>query len=296
MLNGTRLRLTDSGTNEASSAWYYTPVNIQQFTANFSFQNTGGTNPTGNGLAFVIQGESTSALGPSGGGLGYGPDNITSPDASSNTPIGKSVAIKFDLSNNAGEGTDSTGLYTDGASPTMPAVDMTSSGVNLHSTDVFNVQMSYNGSNLTMVLTDANTNATFTHTWAINIPSTVGSDVAYVGFTAGTGIHTAIQEIIGWTLTPTAGTPSTSATATPKFSLAAGAYASAQSVSISDATSGATIYYTTDGSTPTTSSTRYASAITVSATETLSAIAVASATARVLSRLQPTRFRARQRQ
>ena len=38
--------------------------------------------------------------------------------------------------------------------------------------------------------------------------------------------------------------------ATPAFSLAAGTYIGAQSVTISCATSGATIYYTTDGSTP----------------------------------------------
>src|SRR5208283_1995137 len=236
ILNGTRLRLTDGGTNEASSAWYNTPVNIQQFTANFSFQITGGTSPTADGFAFVIQGASGSALGPSGGGLGYGPDNATSPDSSPNPPIGNSAAIKFDLYSNAGEGVDSTGLYTDGASPTVPAVDMTRSGVNLHTTDVFNVQMSYNGTNLTMTITDANTNATFTQTWAINIPATVGANVAYVGFTAGTGGDTAIQEIIGWTLTPGsgaagAGTTTTTAAATPTFSLAAGTYPSAQTVS-----------------------------------------------------------------
>ncbi len=68
-------------------------------------------------------------LGPSGGGLGYGPDLPTNPDASTNTPIANSVAVKFDFFSNAGEGTDSTGLYTNGASPTIPAVDMTSSGV-----------------------------------------------------------------------------------------------------------------------------------------------------------------------
>ena len=63
---------------------------------------------------------------------------------------------------------------------------------------------------------------------------------------------------------------------TPTFSPAAGTYTSAQSVSISDATSGATIYYTTNGSTPTTSSTKYTGPITVSSTETLEAIAVAT--------------------
>jgi hypothetical protein len=66
------------------------------------------------------------------------------------------------------------------------------------------------------------------------------------------------------------------AAATPVFSPVAGTYTSAQTVTISDATSGATIYYTTDGTTPTTSSSVFTTAIPVSSTETLQAIATAT--------------------
>ena len=64
--------------------------------------------------------------------------------------------------------------------------------------------------------------------------------------------------------------------ATPVFSVAAGSYSTPQSVGISDASSGAMIYYTTDGSTPTTSSTLYSAPISVSQTETINAIGVAA--------------------
>ncbi len=56
----------------------------------------------------------------------------------------------------------------------------------------------------------------------------------------------------------------------------AGTYASTQTETISDATAGATIYYTTDGTTPTTKSTVYAGPISVAATETIQAIATAT--------------------
>ena len=61
--------------------------------------------------------------------------------------------------------------------------------------------------------------------------------------------------------------------ATPTFSPVAGTYTSIQSVTISCATDGASIYYTTDGSTPTTSSTLYSAAITVDVSMTIKAIA-----------------------
>jgi hypothetical protein len=65
-------------------------------------------------------------------------------------------------------------------------------------------------------------------------------------------------------------------TAAPEFSVSAGTYTMTQSVTITDATAGATIYYTTDGSMPTPNSTVYNGPITVSTSETIAAIAMAN--------------------
>ena len=146
---------------------------------------------------------------------------------------------------------------------------MTSSEVNLHSGDIMVVQAVYDGATLTMTITDTVTNATFSTSFTINIPATVGGNTAYMGFTGGTGTFTASQEILTWTYAPVAGLP------TPTFTPVAGTYTTAQTVTITDSSSGATIYYTTDGTTPTTSSTQYTGPITLSSTETLEAIAVA---------------------
>ena len=64
------------------------------------------------------------------------------------------------------------------------------------------------------------------------------------------------------------------AVATPTFTPAAGSYISVQTVSLACATEGATIYYTLDGTDPTTESTVYAEAFTVSTTTTVKAFAV----------------------
>ena len=89
------------------------------------------------------------------------------------------------------------------------------------------------------------------------------------GFNPATGISLPpfSMTVLSW---------SASVAQSPTFSVPAGSYGTAQSVTITDGTPGATIYYTTDGSTPTTGSTKYTAAITVSATETLQAIAVAA--------------------
>jgi hypothetical protein len=148
---------------------------------------------TGNGT-FDAASSGPTALGPAGGGLGYGPDQ---PGGSGG--INNSVAVKFDLFDNAGEGFNSTGLYTNGASPTVPAIDLTSSGINLQNSDLMRATLSYDGTNLTETLTDTVTGAVFTTSYAVNIPQTVGGNSAFVGFTGGTGGLSALQDVQTWT-------------------------------------------------------------------------------------------------
>lgn len=64
----------------------------------------------------------------------------------------------------------------------------------------------------------------------------------------------------------------------PTFSVPAGAYGPSQSVALSSLTPGAKIYYTTNGSTPTSGSTHYTTPITVSSSETIKAIAITTGT------------------
>jgi hypothetical protein len=64
------------------------------------------------------------------------------------------------------------------------------------------------------------------------------------------------------------------AIATPTISLPTGTYTGAQQVTLSDSTPGSTIYYTTNGTVPTSSSPSYSGPIAIAATSTVQAIAV----------------------
>ena len=200
--SGGALDLTTGATAQAGSAFWTTPVNVQKFTSGFHFQVV---NPQANGLTFTIQNVAPTALGGNSAGLGY-------------QNIAKSVAVKFNFYNYNSEGNDSTGVYTDGQAPVTPTVDMTSSGVNLRSGDIMYATLSYDGTTLTMTLYDTVTNAHFTMSKAINIPSTVGANTAYVGFTGGTGGLASTIKILKWTY-------STSASTTPpSFSLSGSSF------------------------------------------------------------------------
>src|SRR6266566_4059448 len=109
----------------------------------------------------------------------------------------------------------------------------------------------------------------------------VDSDPVYatVGDFNGDGVQDlAVANLHALTISVLLGNAGTGSTvvATPTFSPGGGTYTVSVTVTISDATSGATIHYTTDGSTPTTSSPVYGGALTFTQTTTLKAMAAAS--------------------
>ena len=129
----------------------------------------------------------------------------------------------------------------------------------------------------TVTISDSTAGSTIYYTTNGTTPTTASSTYSSAITVSANETLEAIATAAGYTQSATGSAAYTinGPAATPGFSPAAGAYGPAQSVTISDATAGATIYYTTNGTTPSTSSSTYSSAITVSATETLEAIAVA---------------------
>jgi len=128
-------------------------------------------------------------------------------------------------------------------------------------------------------LTDATGGATIYYTTNGSIPT--ASSTKYTGAISISQTTTinAIAEASGYTASPVASATYAIAfpsAATPVFSPKAGTFSTSQSVTITDATKGAVIYYTANGATPTASSTKYSGAIKVAGTETIQAIAVAS--------------------
>jgi hypothetical protein len=126
-------------------------------------------------------------------------------------------------------------------------------------------------------ITDATAGATIYYTTNGTAPTTSSTKYTAPIAVAATETIKAIAVATGYTTSAVATAAYTieKPAATPVFSPVAGAYSSAQSVKITDATAGATIYYTTNGTAPTTSSTKYAAAISLTTSETLEAIAIA---------------------
>jgi stage V sporulation protein SpoVS len=129
-----------------------------------------------------------------------------------------------------------------------------------------------------VTLTDATPGAVIYYT--TNSSSPISSSTKYTGPITVTVTETvrAIAIATGYVQSPETSAIYTMSvpTAIPTFLPTPGSYSAAQSVTLTDTTAGAIIYYTTDGSTPTVNSVKYTGAIAVSTTKTIKAIAAAS--------------------
>jgi len=214
------LQLTPNTPALAGSAFDKNEQIINKFDTSFDFVYPTESSPPANGFAFVIQNSiaGPKALGGSAGGLGYGTLNVYQGG------IANSVAIKFDLFDTGGEGTDSTGLFANGDLPSVPtgtipaeeSDDMTSSGVVLGNTaDKYHVHLTYDGTTLHEEVDDVTKGKTFTHDYKVDLTQLIGDACGFVGFTGGTGGGNGVtasveQDITDWTFTgnpPTTGGP-----------------------------------------------------------------------------------------
>ena len=186
------LRLTPSTTLTGGSAFSRTPVALGldgAFSVAFSFtmdQHAGGG---ADGIAFMLQGDSATALGDLGSGIGY-------------VGIEPSIAVEFDT-------------YRNGSAPEHDP-DANHAGINLHGdphsvatyTPAFDLKsgerryawVDYDGVTLEVRVADeAARPAVASLRFDVDVVELLGANEAYVGFTAATGaassrhrIHSAV--------------------------------------------------------------------------------------------------------
>jgi hypothetical protein len=185
------LQVTDAQASEAKSAFRTLAIPADRFRTTFNFHLLPGSTGAGTGMAdgmgFCIQNTAPTALGAQGGQMGY-------------QGILKSIFVKFD---NYGGGVvySATGLYQNGADPASGAGDtnlLPAPTIDFQSGHDFNCVMDYNGTKLTVTLTDLSNNNVATQTYTVDIPTQLGGTTGFVGFCGGTGGLNAIQEVMTW--------------------------------------------------------------------------------------------------
>ncbi len=174
------LTITTGVGNQARSVWNNTKVPIGSFTASFNYRvsNTGG-NPA-DGATFTFQNVGTAALGGAGGGLGYS---------------GIATSASFQL-NTYNPNVRGISLKANGA---VTAPFTSSAPVDITSGNTIAVTLAYNGVTLSVTLRDTSTNALYQQNLAVDIPTIVGGQSAFIGFTGATGGAFCQQDISNFT-------------------------------------------------------------------------------------------------
>ena len=167
----------------------------------------------------------------------------------------------------------------DNASGSPHSIALTGTGNALAATPVFGTAGGTYTSVQSVTLSDATAGAAIYYTTNGATPTTASTKYSAAIKVQGSETVEAIATATGYSPSAvgTAAYTIILPTATPVITPGGGSFAAAKTATITDATAGATIYFTTDGTIPTTASREYFSAITVSSTETIKAIAQAPA-------------------
>ncbi len=174
---GSGVRLT-GGHGQAGSAFTTSAVDVSRFTTSFKFQLgslDGSPWSMGDGMTFALQRQGAAAVGAAGSGLGF-------------AGLTPAVGVAFNVMSN------NVGLYG-----TKQTIDLYAAGLDLRSGHAFKADVSYDGSKLTVTLTDLTTGKAATGKFNVNLATALGATTAFAGFTAGTGSLAANVDVLDWT-------------------------------------------------------------------------------------------------
>ena len=206
---GAVLRLTPDIASQAGSVFLSSPVTINQetsFRTEFTFQMSGQNqrDMRSDGLAFVIHSDSrgATALGHSGGALGFGIDKGDSyPSEPGQTPISPSIAIEFDTYQNTSDPDDHhVGVIFDGDVRTHYVSGTPSFAFDANDNPLVSVWIDYDGSGDSLKVYVSQNNSKPTAPvldTTINLVDRLGNEV-FFGFTAATGGGFNIHDIFNW--------------------------------------------------------------------------------------------------
>ncbi|MGV0024306.1 DUF4347 domain-containing protein [Phormidesmis priestleyi] len=197
---GNTLRLTPAQTMQAGSAFVATPFDFDgntSFQTRFRFNLAGGYDAVGgDGFTFMLQNSAAgaSALGGTGGSLGYSPD-----ENPATVPIDRSVAIEFDTYQNP---TDPNGNHVAVLQNGNAAVQLATASptFDLNGGNPINAWVDYDAvtDQLNVFLSESTIKPTAALlSYTIDLASVIGSR-AFVGFSAGTGGTINYQDIQNW--------------------------------------------------------------------------------------------------